>query len=256
MPGSYTFTGVMHLRTASPSDARDDEPSDHGRTPAVARTGGSARRRQFRRTRPRSTYTGGDPSRMRSAAIAPPRPRPIDRGDGTTTNGHADDGPDHRRARTDIGDTLFGSPAGTPTPPRGPTPITVDLHPRRRQHHWRRPRRPATVSGGGPPAPPVVQGQGTDQTTTAGTSTHFFPLASFTMPTSTFEDSMSQIRVDWGDGTPVDPVRRPGQRLGNQLDQVTMTVGGEHTAVTPGPSTFTVTDVIDGASPWRRRPGR
>ncbi len=85
----------------------------------------------------------------------------------------------------------------------------------------------------------VAQGQGVNQTATAGVDTSFSPLASFTMPASMYEAVPSSITVDWGDGS--SPSYATSSVWGLQGGQATEAIGADHAFAAPGTYTYTVT---------------
>lgn len=103
-----------------------------------------------------------------------------------------------------------------------------------------------TITVGAATAPAIV-GRGIDQSATAGAPGNFFPLASFTMPMSTFVDSSSTVHVDWGDGTPASS-GMTGFTWEYRGDQVIVSVGSDHTYADPGSYSYVVTYTLDGAT--------
>jgi hypothetical protein len=93
---------------------------------------------------------------------------------------------------------------------------------------------------------PAASGQGNDQATTTGTSDHFYPLATFTLPTSAFQDSSFLLQVDWGDGT--GPGFVSDITWDTQGAQTVVTVGAQHTFANPGTYTYQVSYITDGVT--------
>lgn len=90
---------------------------------------------------------------------------------------------------------------------------------------------------------PILQGQGTDQTATAGVPTLFQPLATFSAPSAAMTDFTARSTVEWGDGTTTSAIET--MDLTTQGGRTSDAVAGRHVYAQPGTYTYTVTYTLD-----------